>query len=132
MEVAVAAQISPAGPRAAGRFGCSLLSIGATTQGRFDLLGAHWDVMEERSAQFGSAIDRDRDWRLVAPVHLAETKEHAYADVQFGLAEWVDYFNRWPPSSPETDDSHELADDMNASGFAVIGTPDGVADQISG
>ena len=32
----------------------------------------------------------------------------------------------------ETDDSHELADDMNASGFAVIGTPDGVADQISG
>ena len=58
--------------------------------GRFDLLGAHWDVMEERSAQFGSAIDR-RDWRLVAPVHVAETKEHAYADVQFGLAEWVDY-----------------------------------------
>ena len=93
MEVAVAAQISPAGPRAAGRFGCSLLSIGATTQGGFDLLGAHWDVMEERSAQFGTAIDR-RDWRLVAPVHVAETKEQAYADVRFGLAEWVDYFKR--------------------------------------
>src|ERR1700741_4010387 len=29
-EVAVAAQVSPAGPRAAGRLGCSLLSIGAT------------------------------------------------------------------------------------------------------
>jgi limonene 1,2-monooxygenase len=131
MEVAVAAQISPAGPRAAGRFGCSLLSIGATTQGGFDLLGAHWDVMEERSAQFGTAIDR-RDWRLVAPVHVAETKEQAYADVRFGLAEWVDYFKRVAalPLAPETDDSHELADDMNASGFAVIGTPDDVADQI--
>ena len=131
MEVAVAAQISPAGPRAAGRFGCSLLSIGATTQGGFDLLGAHWDVMEERSAQFGTAIDR-RDWRLVAPVHVAETKEQAYADVRFELAEWVDYFKRVAalPLAPETDDSHELADDMNASGFAVIGTPDDVADQI--
>ena len=87
--------------------------------------------MEERSAQFGTAIDR-RDWRLVAPVHVAETKEQAYADVRFGLAEWVDYFKRVAalPLAPETDDSHELADDMNASGFAVIGTPDDVAEQI--
>ncbi len=49
-EVAVAAQVSPAGPRAAGRFGCSLLSIGATSAGGFDVLGTHWDVMEERAA----------------------------------------------------------------------------------
>ncbi len=81
----MAAQISPAGPRAAGRFGCSLLSIGATTQGGFDLLGSHWDVMEDRAAEFQTSIDR-RDWRLVAPVHLAETQEQAYADVEFGLA----------------------------------------------
>jgi len=33
-EVAVAAQVSPAGPRAAGRFGCSLLSIGWARTGR--------------------------------------------------------------------------------------------------
>ncbi len=130
-EVAVAAQISPAGPRAAGRFGASLLSIGATTAGGFDLLGAHWDVMEERSAEFGSAIDR-RDWRLVAPIHVAPTKEQAYAEVQFGLAEWVDYFQRVAalPLAPDTSDSMELADAMNASGFAVIGTPDDVSAQI--
>jgi limonene 1,2-monooxygenase len=46
-EVGVAAQISPAGPRAAGRFGCSLLSLGATSQNGFDALGYHWGVMEE-------------------------------------------------------------------------------------
>ncbi|MDQ6697227.1 MAG: LLM class flavin-dependent oxidoreductase [Actinomycetota bacterium] len=130
-EVAVAAQISPAGPRAAGRFGASLLSIGATTVGGFDLLGSHWDVMEERSAEFGSAIAR-RDWRLVAPIHIAPTKEQAYAEVQFGLAAWVDYFQRVAalPLAPDTSDSVELADAMNASGFAVIGTPDDVAAQI--
>src|ERR1700684_220349 len=49
-EVAVAAQISPAGPRAAGKFGCSLLSIGATNAAGFDILGAHWNVMEERAS----------------------------------------------------------------------------------
>ena len=41
-EVCVAAQVSPAGPRAAGRFGCGLLSIGATSSGGFDVLGSHW------------------------------------------------------------------------------------------
>lgn len=130
-EVAVAAQISPAGPRAAGRFGTSLLSIGATTAGGFDLLGAHWDVMEERSAEFGTTVDR-RDWRLVAPIHMAPSKEQAYAEVQFGLPQWVDYFQRVAalPLAPDTSDSVELADAMNASGFAVIGTPDDVADQI--
>ncbi len=130
-EVAVAAQISPAGPRAAGRFGCSLLSIGATTEGGFDLLGSHWTVMEERSAQFGSTIDR-RDWRLVGPVHVAETREQAYREVEFGLADWVDYFQRVAalPLAPDTTNATELADAMNASGFSVIGTPEDVVEQL--
>ena len=51
LEVAVAAQVSPSGPRAAGRFGCGLLSIGATSSGGFDVLGNHWKVMEERGAR---------------------------------------------------------------------------------
>ena len=130
-EVAVAAQISPAGPRAAGRFGCSLLSIGATSQGGFDLLGSHWQVTEERAAEYGKVADRRR-WRLVAPIHIAETKEQAYRDVEFGLAQWVDYFQRVAalPLAPDTTDATELADAMNASGFAVIGTADDVAAQI--
>src|SRR5271169_4670233 len=92
-EVAVAAQISPAGPRAAGRFGLSLLSIGATSTGGFDVLGSHWQVMEERAAEFGTDVDR-RKWRLVGPMHIAETEEQARADVKYGLAQWVDYFER--------------------------------------
>ena len=130
-EVAVAAQVSPSGPRAAGRFGCSLLSLGATTEGGFDVLGAHWDVMEERSQEYGTLADR-RSWRLVGPMHLAETREQAYADVQFGLAPWVDYFQRVAalPLAPPSDDTVELADAMNASGFAVIGTPDDAIAQI--
>ena len=130
-EIAVAAQVSPSGPRLAGRFGASLLSIGATNQGGFDVLGSHWDVMEERAAEFGTTADRQR-WRLVGPMHIADTKEQAYEDVKFGLPQWADYFARVAalPLGPSTDDPAELADAMNASGFAVIGTVDDAAAQI--
>jgi limonene 1,2-monooxygenase len=130
-EVAVAAQVSPAGPRAAGRFGCGLLSIGATSVGGFDALGYHWDVVEERAAQFGQVADRS-GWRLVAPMHIAETREQAVADVSFGLAEWIDYFQRVAalPLAPDTDNHADLVEAMNASGFAVIGTPDDAVAQV--
>ncbi len=131
-EIAVAAQISPAGPRAAGRFGCSLLSIGATTAGGFDILGAHWDVMEERADQFGTTVDRSK-WRLVGPMHIADTKEQAIADVAFGLPEWVDYFQRVAalPLAPDTTNHETLVDALNASGFAVIGTVEDAIDQVA-
>jgi limonene 1,2-monooxygenase len=130
-EVAVASQISPAGSRAAGRFGTSLLSIGATNQQGFDLLGYHWQIAEERAAQFDTSVDR-RNWRLVGPVHVADTREQAYADVQFGLADWVDYFQRVAalPIAPDTSNADEMADAINQSGFAVIGTPDDAIAQI--
>jgi limonene 1,2-monooxygenase len=131
-EIAVAAQISPAGPRAAGRFGCSLLSIGATTAGGFDILGAHWDVMEERADEFGTTVDRSK-WRLVGPMHIADTKEQAIADVAFGLPEWVDYFQRVAalPLAPDTTNHETLVDALNASGFAVIGTVEDAIDQVA-
>ena len=130
-EVAVAAQVSPAGPRAAGRFGCSMLSIGATSAGGFDILGHHWVVVEERAADFGTIADRS-GWRLVGPMHIAETREQAIADVAFGLADWVDYFQRVAalPLAPQTEDHDSLVDALNASGFAVIGTPDDAVAQI--
>jgi limonene 1,2-monooxygenase len=130
-DIAVASQISPAGSRAAGRFGTGLLSIGATNQQGFDLLGYHWQIAEERAAQFGTSVER-RDWRLVGPVHIADTREQAYADVQFGLEAWVDYFQRVAalPIAPDTSSADEMADAINKSGFAVIGTPDDAIAQI--
>ena len=131
-EVAVAAQISPAGPRAAGRFGLSLLSIGATSAGGFDVLGSHWQVMEERAEEFGTTVDR-RNWRLVGPMHIAETEEQARRDVAFGLAQWVDYFERVAalPLAPATLDPDKLVDALMATGFAVVGTPEMARAQIA-
>jgi len=123
-EVAVAAQISPAGPRAAGRFGLSLLSIGATSAGGFDVLGSHWQVMEERAAEFGTVVDRGA-WRLVGPMHIAETEAQARAEVAYGLTQWVDYFERVAalPLAPSTLDPDKMVDALMETGFAVVGTP---------
>ena len=130
-EIAVAAQVSPAGPRAAGRFGLGLLSLGATSSSGFDMLGLHWATMEERAAEFNTQVDR-RAWRLVGPMHIAETEEQARRDVEYGLADWVDYFRRVAalPLAPETDDSQELVDAINATGLAVVGTPEMAVAQI--
>jgi limonene 1,2-monooxygenase len=131
-EVCVAAQVSPAGPRAAGRFGCGLLSIGATSRGGFDVLGSHWTVMEERAAEFGHPTPDRRQWRLVGPMHIAESEEQARKDVAYGLADWIGYFTKVAalPLAPDTDDPDAMVDAMNGSGMSVIGTPEMAIAQV--
>jgi len=130
VEMAVASQVSPAGARAAGKYGLSLLSIGATSQGGFNALSSNWDICEGRAAEFGQTVDRNR-WRLVGPFHLAETREQAREDVKFGLGQWLDYFLRVAalPLAPPGDIA-DAVDALNASGFAVIGTVEDAIAQI--
>jgi len=49
----------------------------------------HWDVMEERAAEFGTVADRGK-WRLVGPMHLAGSKDQAILEVQHGLDAFCD------------------------------------------
>jgi limonene 1,2-monooxygenase len=107
-----------------------MLSIGATQKAGIDLLGQHWSVMEERSEEFGTVPDR-RNWRLVSQVHIAETKEQAYKDVEYGLQDYVDYFRKVAalPMIPEGDDAHP-AELLNNTGAGVVGTPDDLAEFI--
>jgi hypothetical protein len=132
-EIAIAAVASPAGPRLAGRYGVGLLSIGATTAVGFDVLAHHWDVMEERAAHYGSAVDRDA-WRLVGFMHLADTKEQAYADVAHGIEAWFDYFQHtaaFPQMDVGTGSSvREFIDFVNETGLGTIGTPEEAVGQI--
>ena len=130
-EVAVAAQVSPAGPRAAGRFGCSLLSIGATSAGGFDVLGAHWDVMEERA-------DRVRHHGRPQPV--APGRPHAHRrhqgaghrrrGVRAGRVGRLLPAGGRPAPRARHHQLESLVDALNASGFAVIGTVEDAIAQI--
>ena len=131
-DIAVAAVASPSGPRLAGKHGIGLLSIGATQAAGFDILGLHWDVMEERAATFGTAVDRAA-WRLVGMCHIAETKEQAYKNVEFGIEQWFNYFQKvaaFPQMAVGGDNVREMIDFVNESGLGSIGTADMACEQI--
>ncbi|MGH7805112.1 MAG: LLM class flavin-dependent oxidoreductase, partial [Candidatus Binatia bacterium] len=131
-EIAVAAVASPSGPRVAGKYGVGLLSIGATMAAGFDALALHWDVMEERAAKFGQTVDR-RTWRLVGPMHVAETREQAEKDVEHGIVDWFRYFQQvaaFPQMAVEGNERAEMIHFIREGGFGVIGTPDDAVAQI--
>ncbi len=132
-DVAVAAVASPSGPRLAGKYGVGLLSVGATQSEGFDVLGLHWDVMEERARTFGTEVDRDL-WRLVGLMHIADTKEQAYRDVEYGIVQWFNYFQHvaaFPQMSVgDARLVREMIDFVNESGLGSVGTVDQAGEQI--
>jgi len=129
VEIAVASQVSPTGARAAGRHGAAILSLGATSAGGFNALSSNWAIGEQTAADHGKAMDRNA-WRLVGPMHIAETREQARANVQFGLEKWLFYFREVAALPISVEAGVDPVDAMNATGLAVIGTPDDAIAQI--
>jgi limonene 1,2-monooxygenase len=128
VEIAVASQVSPTGARAAGKYGLNLLSIGATSTGAFNALGSNWAIAEETAREYGNTVDR-RGWRLVGPVHVAETREKAREQIRAGIEQWVDYF-RHVAALPLAHASGDPIEGLVQSGFLVVGTPDDCVAQI--
>lgn len=129
VEIAVASQVSPTGATAAGRHGLSLLSIGATSAGGFNALATNWAICEDTAKDNGKTVDRS-GWRLVGPVHIAETREKARENVRFGLDKWLYYFREVAALPLAPTDGSDPVDALIASGMAVIGTPDDAIAQI--
>lgn len=131
-DVVTAAVASPAGPRLAGRHGTGMLSIGATTAAGFDALALHWDVIEAEAKAHGKTVDRAK-WRLVGLVHIADTMEQAYKDVEYGMEQWFHYFQAvaaFPQMAVPGNNVKEMIEFVNESGFGAIGTPDMAVAQI--
>ncbi len=130
IEICVASQVSPAGARAAGKHGVGLLSIGATSTGGFNALAMNWKICADKAAEHGHAAQRNA-WRLVGPMHIAETREKARENVRFGLANWLRYFQEVAalPLAPAGSIDNAI-DALVASGLAVIGDPDDAIAQL--
>jgi limonene 1,2-monooxygenase len=131
-EVAVAATSSPTGPTLAGKYGLGMLSVGATTKEGFDVLAHHWNVLEREAAEAGQVTDRSR-WRLMGPMHIAETREQAVEDIRYGYDAFVEYTQKTlalPPVRIPGDTFEERLAWMDDSGWGVVGTPDDAIAQI--
>ena len=131
-EIACTATLSPAGARLCGKHGLSMLSLIATQSEAAKLLREHWRVAEEQAAEHGQTVDR-QNWRLVGPMHVAESEKQAREDVKSGLHRWIHYMTKvttlqvMPEGAKTTDD---FVDALVDKGYAVIGTPDQAIKQI--
>lgn len=121
--MAVASARSPVGALAAGRHGLGMLSIGGTSD---DALAAHarnWQICETTANENDKTVARDK-WRVVSLAHIAESREQARRNVEFGLDLWAQYFREiatFPIVPPEIDNAYEY---LVENRMAVIGTPD--------
>lgn len=90
VELAVASTVSPSGSVQAGRHGIGLLSLAAADPRGLDALGGNWAAYEKSCAEHGHTADRDA-WRLVVPMHLAESEAQARAQAEYGVPHLVRY-----------------------------------------
>ena len=122
-EIAVASAITPSGGMLAGRHGLGMLCVAATESAGFDVLEENWKVANQVAAEHGQTMN-PRQLRLVVPMHIAETREQARADVEKGLAKWCEYFDRVAPKGMAGLVGHgDQVDLLVNAGRAVIGTP---------
>ncbi len=123
MELAVAAARSPSGGVLAGKHGVGLLSIGGTAPAQMERHTANWNLYEETARANGHVPDR-KDWRVVGFFHIAETREQARNNVQFGVQAFANYFRdvaTFPIIPADVGDPVEW---LIETGTACIGTPD--------
>jgi limonene 1,2-monooxygenase len=140
MECAVACAITPNGPVLAGRLGLSMLSVAASSGEGFAALPDHWRICEETAREHGRTVHRD-SWRVVVPIHVAETREQAMKDLSAGIIDNVVSYARAaggsrtavPLAGIETgEDAVKAWSERTWStlGTLTYGTPDDVADRI--
>ncbi len=133
-DIVVASSVSPSGSKLAGRYGTGLLSIAATEPAGFQVLDYNYNVWQEEAARNGHAAPRDK-WRLMGPMHIAETVQEAKDNCRYGL-QWVfNYLShiiptRGPDDPEPPTDYDELVDGANEAGRMVIGTPEMAIEQI--
>jgi limonene 1,2-monooxygenase len=90
MEMSVACAVTPTGPVTAGRLGLGMLSLAAASSIGFNALSQHWEAYEEAARKNGRTVRRE-SWRVVVNMHLAESREQALADLEWGALDLVGY-----------------------------------------
>jgi limonene 1,2-monooxygenase len=133
MPIAVASTISPAGMTTAGKHAAGVLSVASYSAEGLAALPTQWSFAEKAAAEAGKPAPDRGQWRVVLPIHVAETREQAFKDVEFGLLNWNnEYFHTTlgHPAFKLSDNTRELAERMTTFGAPVIGSPDDLLARI--
>jgi limonene 1,2-monooxygenase len=128
MPVAVASVQSPAGVVLAGKYGAAVLTITVprdpSPNSESDLRRL-WDIAEESAAEHGQQVRRE-DWRLVVPVHLAETRQEAREEARMGAGRYLREYSEGTNGRRPVFDGplDKVVDFMADAGYWFVGTPD--------
>jgi limonene 1,2-monooxygenase len=128
MPVAVASVQSPAGVVLAGKYGAAVLTITVprdpSPNSESDLRRL-WDIAEESAAEHGQEVRRE-DWRLVVPVHLAESRQEARAEARMGAGRYLREYSEGTNGRRPVFDGplDKVIDFMADAGYWFVGTPD--------
>ena len=123
IEMAVASSRSPTGSYIAGLHGIGMLAMGGTSPDAMEAHCGNWERCEQLNRENGREPTR-RDWRIVTFAHVAETREQAEKDVEFGLKNFAKYFSEvatFPIIPADIDDPVTY---LREKQLACIGTPD--------
>ena len=126
MPIAVASVQSPSGVALAGKHGAGVLSLSVprdtSSDSDFEYL---WTIAEQSAAEHGKTVSRE-EWRLVVPVHLAESREEAINDARMGAGNHQrEYTEKTIGRKSGVDGPvEEIIEHMVDAGLWIVGTPD--------
>lgn len=134
LPMCTASMISPSGMTLAGKYGDGVLSIGSMSEAGLASLPVQWSFAEEAAEKHGRTVDR-ADWRILFNWHVAETREKAYEEVEWGLLRWHNDYTVGTLQRPGSERYASTRDAIEALALAdgaaaVIGTPDDLIQRI--
>lgn len=126
--IAVTSTITPNGAKLAGRHGLGMVCVAASAPAGYNVLDTNWAIANEVAAQHGHVMN-PAELRLMAPIYVAETREKAVADVNWGFQKFLHYSYSLRPEGPvaiglPTEITMDNIEELHKSGKASIGTPD--------
>jgi limonene 1,2-monooxygenase len=120
--LAVTSSVTPVGGKLAGRYDLGMLCVAAGSPHGYDTLDYNWGLAEEGARARGTTMDR-ANYRVMAPFHLAETREKALANVRAGFEKWQLYSYSVNPEGGAAIGMPSI-EEINDGGRGAIGTPD--------
>jgi len=120
--LAIASAVTPYGGRLAGRYDLGMLCVMAGSPNGYDTLDYNWELANREARAQGRTMDRSV-YRVMAPFHIAETREKAIENVRAGFEKWQLYSYSVNPEGGAAIGMPSI-EEINEGGRGAIGTPD--------
>lgn len=127
IDMTIASVFTPTGATLAGKHGLGILSLAAAHKFAQSKLMDNWAAYERSAAAHGNPSNR-RDWRVLGIMHLADTKEQAIRDVEWGFQRYQRmhedlYGGTFDWKSPQDAVRYWIENGVGSWGTPIIGTP---------